>query len=82
MVRRDMVIRDMLVGRGRCGLQTGAVHTEFYTDADLAVGTAINVWGRKFVLGDCDEFTREYYRTKYGVSTCHPGQLSSCWVSL
>ena len=48
--------------------QTGAVHQEYYHDSDLTVGTVLNVWGRKFTLCDCDEFTKEYYKTKYGVS--------------
>ena len=48
--------------------QTGAVNNEFYKDSDLTVGTVLNVWGRRFVLTGCDEFTKEYYRTKYGIS--------------
>ncbi|XP_064615278.1 EF-hand domain-containing family member C2-like [Liolophura sinensis] len=48
-------------------LKTGAVHTEFYHDSDLTLGSVINVWGRKLQLCDCDEFTKEYYRTKYGL---------------
>ena len=51
-------------------IQTGAVHQEFYKDSDLALGNVIDVWGRKFLICDCDEFTKEYYRTKYGISTC------------
>ncbi|KAK3586545.1 hypothetical protein CHS0354_022677 [Potamilus streckersoni] len=48
-------------------LKTGAVHTDFYKDSDLTLGAVINVWGRKLLLCDCDEFTQEYYRTKYGI---------------
>jgi hypothetical protein len=48
--------------------QTGACQPEFYKDSDLTLGTALNVWGRKFILCDCDDFTKEYYKTKYGIS--------------
>ncbi|KFP75443.1 EF-hand domain-containing family member C2, partial [Acanthisitta chloris] len=47
--------------------KTGAVHQEFYRDSDLKIGAVINVWGRKIVICDCDEYTKEYYRTKYGI---------------
>ncbi|XP_021262985.1 EF-hand domain-containing family member C2 isoform X3 [Numida meleagris] len=47
--------------------KTGAVHQEFYRDSDLKIGAVINVWGRKIMLCDCDEFTKDYYRTKYGI---------------
>lgn len=49
-------------------LKTGAEPQEYYTDADLTVGSVINVWGRKFVICDCDDFTKEYYRTKYNIT--------------
>lgn len=48
-------------------LQTGAVHTDYYHDSDLTLGTVLNVWGRKFRICDCDEFTKEYYKSKYGL---------------
>uniref|UniRef100_A0A8D0GMK5 EF-hand domain-containing family member C2 n=1 Tax=Sphenodon punctatus TaxID=8508 RepID=A0A8D0GMK5_SPHPU len=47
--------------------KTGAVHQEFYKDCDLRIGSVINIWGRRIILCDCDDFTKEYYRTKYGV---------------
>ncbi|XP_061215265.1 EF-hand domain-containing family member C2 isoform X2 [Neopsephotus bourkii] len=52
--------------------KTGAVHQEFYKDSDLKIGAVINVWGRKIILCDCDEFTKEYYRTKYGIEDFTP----------
>ncbi|NXP54510.1 EFHC2 protein, partial [Heliornis fulica] len=50
----------------------GTVHQEFYRDSDLKIGAVINVWGRKITLCDCDEFTKEYYRTKYGIEHFTP----------
>ncbi|XP_073214994.1 EF-hand domain-containing family member C2 isoform X3 [Lepidochelys kempii] len=47
--------------------KTGTVHQEFYKDSDLTIGAVINVWGRRVKLCDCDEFTKEYYTTKYGI---------------
>ena len=48
-------------------LKTGAVYEDFYTSADLVLGAVVNVWGRKLVICDCDDFTKEYYRTKFGI---------------
>ncbi|KAM6151499.1 EF-hand domain-containing family member C2 [Rhynchocyon petersi] len=45
----------------------GKVDQEFYKDSDLTIGTTINVWGRKVLLCDCDEFTKYYYKKKYGI---------------
>lgn len=53
-------------------LQTGAINVEHYGDVDLTLGGVINAWGRKVLLCDCDEFTKQYYKTKYGI-----GQLNS-----
>lgn len=50
-----------------CVLQTGAVQEHFYKDCDLTVGGEVNVWGRKVIIADCDDFTKDYYRTKYGI---------------
>lgn len=52
--------------------KTGAVHREFYKDCDLRIGSVINAWGRKILLCDCDEFTKEYYKTKYGIKDFAP----------
>ncbi|CAL8075050.1 unnamed protein product [Calicophoron daubneyi] len=55
-------------------LKLGAVPDDFYTDRDLTIGASINVYGRKFLICDCDEFTKEYYRTKYGIKDFTPIQ--------
>jgi Ca2+-binding EF-hand superfamily protein len=48
-------------------LKTGAVATDYFRDSDLTVGGMVNLWGRRLLLCDCDELTKEYYRSKYGV---------------
>ncbi|XP_075235583.1 EF-hand domain-containing family member C2-like isoform X2 [Lycorma delicatula] len=45
---------------------------EFYLDSDLMIGAVIYVYGRKVVLIDCDQFTKEYYRIKYGIDEFTP----------
>uniref|UniRef100_A0A673CBG2 EF-hand domain (C-terminal) containing 2 n=1 Tax=Sphaeramia orbicularis TaxID=375764 RepID=A0A673CBG2_9TELE len=53
-----------------------SVREDFYQDRDLTIGGELNVWGRKVIICDCDEFTKEYYRSKYGIgipSCCVPG---------
>lgn len=56
-----------------CLLQTGAVHEEFYKDCDLMLGEEVNVWGRRVLISDCDDFTKDFYRSKYGIGNhyCH-----------
>ncbi|MCL4157331.1 UNVERIFIED_CONTAM: hypothetical protein GTU68_062609, partial [Idotea baltica] len=53
-------------------LKAGAVSIEYYKDSDLTIGSYINVFGRKFLICDCDEFTKEYYQTKYGITEYKP----------
>lgn len=50
----------------------GESEQEFYKDSDLSLGATINVWGRKVVLCDCDEFTKTYYKNKYGIEDFRP----------
>lgn len=56
-------------------LQTGAVHEEFYKDCDLIIGGEVNVWGRRVILADCDDFTKHYYRAKYGIGTVNTNEV-------
>jgi hypothetical protein len=49
----------------------------FYKDNDLMIGNAINVFGRKMILIDCDEFTKEYYSKKFGINKFETIHFSS-----
>lgn len=49
----------------------GEVKIEYYSDADLRIGQWVNVYGRKFLLCECDKFTQEYYQQKYGIRKLH-----------
>ncbi|CAF0855388.1 unnamed protein product [Brachionus calyciflorus] len=58
-------------------LKTGAINVNYYKDSDLMIGRVINVFGRKVLLTDCDEFTKEFYRNKYGIDSFSPVQYDS-----
>lgn len=48
-------------------LNCGRRDVQYYRDNDLAIGGVINVFGRRVILTECDKFTQEYYRVKYGL---------------
>ncbi|KAL6255776.1 hypothetical protein P5V15_013019 [Pogonomyrmex californicus] len=52
-------------------LDTGKI-TDYYKDNELAIGAEISVFGRRIVITDMDAFTKEYYRTKYGLDDFTP----------
>lgn len=56
-------------------LKTGAVHDDYYHESDLAIGAVLYVWGRRVIICDADDFTKEFYRTKYGIDKFDPIQF-------
>ncbi|XP_034144941.1 EF-hand domain-containing family member C2 isoform X2 [Esox lucius] len=58
-------------------LKTGAMAQQFYKDSDLTLGGVMNVWGRRVIICDCDNFTKEYYRSKYGIEDFSPVQYKA-----
>ncbi|XP_036023862.1 EF-hand domain-containing protein 1 isoform X2 [Onychomys torridus] len=40
---------------------------EWYTAKDFIVGKSLTILGRTFFIYDCDQFTRQYYKDKFGM---------------
>ena len=40
------------------------------------INKTVNIFGRNFLLINCDEFTRDYYRNKFGVKDFSPVPFS------
>ncbi|XP_077987927.1 EF-hand domain-containing family member C2-like [Glandiceps talaboti] len=55
----------------------GPNYQEHYKDSDLMIGRTVNVWGRKFYLYDCDPYTKEHYKSKYGLANLNPVQAGT-----
>ena len=50
---------------------------EFYCERDLMIGSIIHLYGRPFVICDCDEFTKNFYRENYGLENFDPVNIES-----
>ncbi len=40
---------------------------EYYKVEDFILGSCINVYNRKFLLLNCDRFTKDYYKETFGI---------------
>ncbi|KAJ3377330.1 EF-hand domain-containing member C2 [Lobulomyces angularis] len=45
---------------------------DFYGETDLLIGSVLHLYGRPFVICDCDEFTKNYYRETYSLDLFDP----------
>ncbi|XP_054675408.1 EF-hand domain-containing protein 1 isoform X1 [Grus americana] len=48
---------------------------EWYTAKDFAVGKSTTLLGRTFFIYDCDGFTRNFYRDKFGITDFQPVEI-------
>lgn len=45
---------------------------EWYSPKDFAIGKTVTLLGRTFFIYDCDKFTQDFYRDKYGITDFQP----------
>lgn len=45
---------------------------DWFTPRDFIVGETLFILGRRFLLHDCDEFTKNYYRKTFGITDFNP----------
>ncbi|NXA10340.1 EFHC1 protein, partial [Sapayoa aenigma] len=49
---------------------------EWYSPKDFAIGKTITLLGRTFLIYDCDKFTQNYYREKFGITDFQPVEIN------
>ncbi|KAJ1565316.1 EF-hand domain-containing member C2, partial [Cladochytrium tenue] len=49
----------------------------YFTERDLVIGAVLHLYDRPFVICDCDEFTKDYYRENYGLDSFDPVRLDA-----
>ncbi|XP_069092247.1 EF-hand domain-containing protein 1 [Pleurodeles waltl] len=66
-------LKDLKVSFPACVLEISDHEViDWYSPKDFCVGKDITILGRKFVLHDCDDYTRAYYRDVLGYSEFKP----------
>lgn len=45
---------------------------QWFTPSDFGIGKTLFIYGRRFLIYDCDNFTKSYYQAMFGVSSFEP----------
>ena len=48
---------------------------DYFSERDLTIGSVLHLYGRPFVICDCDLFTQDYYREHYGIEDFNPVRI-------
>jgi DUF1126 PH-like domain len=57
-------------------LSTAEIKMDYFTASDLTIGSVIHLYGRPFVICDCDEFTKAYYRKNHDIQSFDPVNMA------
>ncbi|TPX75244.1 hypothetical protein CcCBS67573_g03509 [Chytriomyces confervae] len=70
-LRRCRLPKNKISGASNVGAKN-ATPESFFTERDFTLGAVLHLNGRTFVICDCDDFTKEYYRENYGLDSFDP----------
>ncbi|XP_027594162.1 EF-hand domain-containing protein 1 [Pipra filicauda] len=75
--RLPKTLAEKKMGFPSCVLEiTNEEVLEWYSPRDFAIGKTITLLGRTFLIYDCDKFTQNFYREKFGITDFQPLQIS------
>ncbi|KAI8618765.1 hypothetical protein BC830DRAFT_1165937 [Chytriomyces sp. MP71] len=69
-LRRCRLPKNKTPGASALSPSTGPEH--YFSERDFTLGAVLHLNGRPFVICDCDEFTKEFYRENYGLESFEP----------